>query len=82
MLRAKSPFKKKSPKIEQGEEMPAPARPLLHHYSSVQEFHEFPNPFQVSLPDNIPSVEDRHPFTRTSLVDVTQNSMSEQSEIS
>lgn len=40
MLRAKSPFKKRSPKLEQGEEMPVPARPPLHHYSSVQEFQE------------------------------------------
>lgn len=40
MLRAKSPFKKRSPKIDDNNEMSAPTRPLLHHYSSVQEFQE------------------------------------------
>ena len=40
MLRSKSPFKKKSPKVGTDEDMPAPARPSLHHYNSVQEFQE------------------------------------------
>jgi hypothetical protein len=41
MLRAKSPFKKRSPKIGESDQMPAPiSRPSLHQYSSVQEFQE------------------------------------------
>jgi hypothetical protein len=39
MLRAKSPFKKRSLKIDDNDPMSAPTRPLLH-YSSVQEFQE------------------------------------------
>jgi hypothetical protein len=40
MLRSKSPFKKHSPKVDEGQEMPSASRTSLHHHRSVQEFQE------------------------------------------
>ncbi|KIW02142.1 uncharacterized protein PV09_06628 [Verruconis gallopava] len=39
MLRSKSPFKKRSPKVDSSDSIPAPLF-SVHHFSSVQEFQE------------------------------------------
>jgi hypothetical protein len=40
MLRAKSPFKKRTPKIDDSNEVPATNGPPFHHYSSIREFQD------------------------------------------